>query len=40
MNLPGVSIRRPITTTMLILIIMVLGVVTLSRIGIDFFPDI
>src|SRR5210317_1006718 len=39
-NLPDISIRRPITTTMMILIIMVLGFVTLSRIGIDFFPDL
>jgi len=39
-NLPDVSIRRPITTTMMILIITVLGVVALFRIGIDFFPDI
>ncbi len=40
MNLPGISIRRPITTTMMILIIMVLGLVASFRIGIDFFPDI
>ena len=40
MNLPELSIRRPITATMMILIIMVLGFVALSRIGIDFFPDI
>jgi HAE1 family hydrophobic/amphiphilic exporter-1 len=39
-NLPDISIRRPITTTMMILIITVLGFVTLSRIGIDFFPDL
>ncbi|RQW92277.1 MAG: efflux RND transporter permease subunit, partial [Geobacter sp.] len=40
MNLPSLSIRRPITATMMILIIVVLGIVALSRIGIDFFPDI
>ncbi len=40
MNLPSISIRRPITATMMILIIMVLGFVSLTRIGIDFFPDI
>jgi len=39
-NLPEISIRRPITTTMMILIIMVLGFVALFRIGIDFFPNI
>lgn len=39
MNLPNLSIRRPVTCTMMILIIMVLGFVALSRIGIDFFPD-
>ncbi len=40
MNLPDLSIRRPVTSTMMILIIMVLGFVALSRIGIDFFPDL
>jgi len=40
LNLPELSIRRPITATMMIMIISVLGVVALSRIGIDFFPDI
>ena len=40
MNLPDLSIRRPITVTMMMLIITVLGFVTLSRIGIDFFPDL
>ena len=40
MNLPDLSIRRPVTITMMILIIMVLGFVALSRIGIDFFPDL
>jgi HAE1 family hydrophobic/amphiphilic exporter-1 len=39
-NLPKLSIERPVTATMMILIIMVLGFVVLSRIGIDFFPDI
>jgi HAE1 family hydrophobic/amphiphilic exporter-1 len=39
-NLPKLSIERPVTATMMILIIMVLGFVALSRIGIDFFPDI
>ena len=40
MNLPDISIRRPITATMMILIITVLGFVALSRIGIDFFPNL
>lgn len=40
MNLPDISIHRPITATMMILIITVLGFVALSRIGIDFFPDL
>lgn len=40
MSLPSLSIRRPITATMMILIIVVLGIVALTRIGIDFFPDI
>jgi hydrophobic/amphiphilic exporter-1 (mainly G- bacteria), HAE1 family len=40
MNLPELSIRRPVTATMLMLILMVLGVVSFTRLGLDFFPDL
>lgn len=40
MNLPGFSVRRPIFTTMVTLIVVVLGFVSLSRLKIDLLPDI
>ena len=40
MNLPGFSVRRPIFTTMVTLIVVVLGAVSLSRLQIDMLPDI
>ena len=39
MNLPEISVRRPVAATMIMLIIMVLGAVSLTRLGLDFFPD-
>jgi len=40
MNLPKFSVQRPIFTTMVILIIVILGAVSLSRLRIDLLPDI
>jgi len=40
MNLPDLSIRRPVMTAMLILAMVVAGVVTYPRIGINFFPNV
>ncbi len=40
MNLPGFSVRRPVFTTMLTLIVVVIGVVSLSRLQIDLLPEI
>jgi len=40
MNLPELSIKFPITTTMIVLIVMVLGIVSFTRLGVDFFPNI
>ncbi|MEJ2424069.1 MAG: efflux RND transporter permease subunit [Candidatus Thiodiazotropha sp.] len=40
MNLPRASVRRPIFTTMLTLIVVVLGLVSLSRLQIDLLPNI
>jgi HAE1 family hydrophobic/amphiphilic exporter-1 len=40
MKLPGFSVRRPIFTTMLTLIVVILGGVSLSRLQIDLLPNI
>ncbi len=40
MNLPGFSVRRPIFTTMVTLIVVILGAVSLSRLQIDMLPNI
>ncbi|HHP7233963.1 MAG TPA: efflux RND transporter permease subunit [Desulfobacterales bacterium] len=40
MNLPHFSVKRPIFTTMVTLILVILGAVSLSRLQIDMLPDI
>jgi HAE1 family hydrophobic/amphiphilic exporter-1 len=40
MNLPSVSVKRPIFTTMVTLIVVILGAVSLSRLQIDMLPNI
>lgn len=40
MNLPDVSVRRPVTTIMLFLGIIIIGYVSFSRLPIDLFPEI
>ncbi len=40
MNLPRFSVNRPIFTTMVTLILVILGAVSLSRLQIDMLPDI
>lgn len=40
MNLPRFSVRRPITTAMLALVVVVVGAVALLRIQVDLLPDI
>lgn len=40
MWISDISIRRPVFATMFILSFMVLGVVSMTRLGIDLFPDI
>jgi len=40
MKLPGFSVRRPIFTTMVTLIVVILGGVSLSRLKIDLLPNI
>jgi len=39
MNLANFSIKRPVTTLMIILVVLVLGFVSFSRLGIDLFPN-
>jgi len=40
MNIPEISIKRPVTVLMIILIIIVLGTISLTRLGLDLMPDI
>ncbi|MEZ5990348.1 MAG: efflux RND transporter permease subunit, partial [Planctomycetota bacterium] len=40
MSLPGASVRRPIFTTMVTLIVVLVGLVSLSRLRVDLFPAI
>ncbi len=40
MNLPNFSVKRPIFTTMVTLIVVILGTVSLSRLQIDMLPNI
>ncbi len=40
MKLPEFSVERPVTVTMLILIIVVVGAISLSNLGLDLMPDI
>ncbi len=40
MNLPKFSVNKPVTITMMVLIIVVFGLVSLSRLGLDMLPDI
>ena len=40
MTLSDVSISRPVFTTMLAVLLVVLGIMGLTRLGTDFFPDV
>lgn len=40
MNLPGFSVRRPIFTAMITLMVVIIGMVSLSRLRIDMLPNI
>lgn len=39
MYLPRFAVKRPVTILMIVLIILLLGTVSLSRLGLDLFPD-
>lgn len=40
MKIPEFSVRRKVTTAMMAMILVVLGVITFMRLGLDLFPDI
>ena len=40
MNLPKFSVNKPVTITMMVLIIVVFGFISFSRLGLDLLPDI
>src|SRR3954471_11605216 len=40
MWISSISIRRPVFATMVIMSFMVLGIVSMTRLGIDLFPDV
>jgi HAE1 family hydrophobic/amphiphilic exporter-1 len=40
MKLPEFSVNRRVTTTMIAMIIVVVGLISFSRLGLDFFPDL
>ncbi len=40
MKIPEFSVKRKVTTAMLAMILVVLGFIAYSRLGLDFFPDI
>jgi len=40
MKLPEFSVNKKVTATMLMMILVVVGLIALSKLGLDFFPDI
>ncbi|GAG00852.1 unnamed protein product, partial [marine sediment metagenome] len=40
MKIPEFSVNRKVTTAMLAMILVVLGSLAFTRLGLDFFPDI
>jgi HAE1 family hydrophobic/amphiphilic exporter-1 len=40
MKIPAFSVKYKVTTTMLVLILVVVGFISLTRLGLDFFPDL
>src|SRR4030042_1497495 len=40
MKLPEFSVNRRVTATMMAMILVVLGFISFSRLGLDFFPDL
>ena len=40
MKLPEVSVKHPVTTIMVFLALLILGLVSLSQLGLELLPDI
>jgi len=40
MKLPGISVKHPVTTSMVFLALLLLGLVSLSQLGLELLPDI
>jgi len=40
MNLPALSIRRPVLVTGIVLFIIMIGGISFARLGVDLFPDV
>ena len=40
MNLPQFSIKKPVTTMMILVCLVVLGIVSLTRLSLDMYPEI
>ena len=40
MSLPDFSIKRPITVTCIFILSLIMGVISLNRIGVDLYPDV
>ncbi|HOW85798.1 MAG TPA: efflux RND transporter permease subunit [Candidatus Aminicenantes bacterium] len=40
MKLPEFSVKKKVTTSMMAMILVVLGVISFTRLGLDFFPDL
>ncbi len=40
MKLPGSSVKHPVTTFMVFLALFILGIISLTRLGLELFPDI
>ncbi len=40
MKLPGISVKHPVTTSMVFLALLILGLVSLSQLGLELLPDI
>ena len=40
MKLPEFSVKKKVTTSMMAMILVVLGAISFTRLGLDFFPDL
>ncbi|MBW1855463.1 MAG: efflux RND transporter permease subunit, partial [Deltaproteobacteria bacterium] len=40
MFLPDFCIKRPVTATMMVLALLIFGIISLGRLGVDIYPDV